>query len=412
MRPELQCARDSLKADKFRGMGDPLSKGKAVLSAQDERQQLEADKFEIGTLRAQLEEDRKWFEYSKQLVLGDRAGKPLESSSEVDDVVVLNVGGEALLEVQRSTLCVFESSHLANLFSGSWEQRLSRDAKGHIFIDARADAFVPLIEFLRQCRLERTLAAASEVAHTAPNGSGPSGPPELQFWRVPLPTFERQANTEAFSLLLRYYGLDRFVRGGFAGPAVLLDDSVAPVTPEQSKAEAPIARSPTSAPEAREVLQPSPCRSRAASVKRSPFPPAASRTSESSTASAGLKRSTVRPPAAAASPGRRTSHRVASPKSRTFQSPPRLSEEKEVVSPPQRRAEHRRTAAASTELRGPATEARKAARGSEVVIVNTMRTRSQATTKVAAGASSQRGRGKAREAEVDGTGQHTEVGTG
>lgn len=411
--PELQRARDSLKADKIRGTEDPSPNGKAVLlSARDERQQLEADKFEVGTLRAQLEQDRKWFEYSKQLVLGDRAGRPLESSSEVDGVVVLNVGGEALVEVQRSTLCVFEGSHLADLFSGSWEQRLPRDAKGHLFIDARADAFVPLIEFLRQCRFERTVAAATEAAHAASNGLGPGSTLEPQLWRVPVPTFERQAAVEAFAVLLRYYGLDRFVHGGFAGPGAVPDEGVALATAEQCQGRTPTARSPAAAPETHEAVQPSPCRSRAPGNRRSPSPPSACRASESSTLSTGSKRSPVRAPALAAYPGRRTSHRGASPKSRASRSSPRVSDEKEVTLPPQRRAERRSAVAASTERRNLAAEARRAARGSEVVTVNAMSTRSQAATKVGTGTGGQRVRGKAREAEADGIGQNWEAGHG
>lgn len=410
MSPELQRARDSLKAGKVRGTDDPSPNGKSVvLSARDERQQLEADKFEVGTLRAQLEEDRKWFEYSKQLVLGDRAGRPLENSSEVHGVVVLNVGGEALVEVQRSTLCVFEGSHLADLFSGSWEQSLPRDAKGHLFIDARADTFVPLIEFLRQCRFERTVAAATEAARIASHGLGPSGPPEPQLWRVPLPAFEQQTAVEAFALLLRYYGLDRFVRGGFAGPGAALDESVASVTAEQCQGRAPAAKVPA-VPDAHEVVQLSPSRSRAPGDRRSPSPPTASRTSESSTLSAGSKRLPMRAPAMAASPGRHTSHRGASPKSRASRSSPRVSDEKDVTLPPQRRAERRSAVPASTERRNPVAEARRAARGSEVVTVNALGTRSQAATKVGNGAGGQRGRGKARETQADGIGQNLEVG--
>merc|ERR1712194_697342 len=93
-----------------------------------------------------------------------------EDKSNDDPMVLLNVGGEVTLEVHLSTLRCFEGSHLAELFTGAWETKLPRDPQGRIFIDCRSDLFVQLVNFLRQCRLERNLAA-SVVANSG--GAGP-----------------------------------------------------------------------------------------------------------------------------------------------------------------------------------------------------------------------------------------------
>eukprot|EP00747_Dinoflagellata_sp_TGD_P100972 gnl/TRDRNA2_/TRDRNA2_168204_c0_seq1.p1 gnl/TRDRNA2_/TRDRNA2_168204_c0~~gnl/TRDRNA2_/TRDRNA2_168204_c0_seq1.p1 ORF type:complete len:677 (+),score=130.89 gnl/TRDRNA2_/TRDRNA2_168204_c0_seq1:194-2032(+) len=185
-----------------------------VAQLAEERSQLEAERKEIEKMRLQLDADRRAFEISRNLSLGVPQAKtviapngvPIMTTSPANDtIVMLNIGGEVLLEVQRSTLMVFEGSHLANLFAGQWERQLPRDFKGRIFFDCRADAFVPLLEFLRQCRLEQRLAAATAAS---------SGRPVR--WRVTLPKLEKEEQQDAFERSLKYFGLESFVQGDAA----------------------------------------------------------------------------------------------------------------------------------------------------------------------------------------------------
>lgn len=49
-------------------------------------------------------------------------------------IVNLNVGGEKMSTL-RTTLTVVEGSLLATMFSGKWEDKLTKDANGCIFLD-------------------------------------------------------------------------------------------------------------------------------------------------------------------------------------------------------------------------------------------------------------------------------------
>lgn len=181
-----------------------------------ERARLEAERDELVRMRAQLDHERQLFETTKKTSLrrstsngsGPHCGKADEE--DVDCVIHLNVGGEASLEVQRSTLRIFEGSYLADLFTGSWDTELPRDSEGRIFMDCRATTFLPLVEFLRQCRLERNLVAASNFVEDHADGR----------WKVALPKFDDPEEAEAFMRTLRFFGLERFVSGGFASGSV------------------------------------------------------------------------------------------------------------------------------------------------------------------------------------------------
>ena len=51
-----------------------------------------------------------------------------------DDIIHLNVSG-VKLTTKRSTLCQVESSLLASMFSGRWEDCVQRDQDGVVFLD-------------------------------------------------------------------------------------------------------------------------------------------------------------------------------------------------------------------------------------------------------------------------------------
>merc|ERR1712232_1443686 len=103
--------------------------------------------------------------------------------------------GEVVMAVQRSTLLTFEGSRLADLFQDSAASELSRDRQGRIMIDSSADVFVPLVNLLRQCRLERSRVPGE--------------------WRVPLPRFRDSRLDEKFRKVMQEYGLSKFVRNDY-----------------------------------------------------------------------------------------------------------------------------------------------------------------------------------------------------
>ena len=95
------------------------------------------------------------------------------------DVLRLNVGGSTKIAVLRRVLTQFEDSVLASMFSGRWDDSLTKDEDGHVFLDHDPDVFLKLINFLRMVDQKRR----SDVD-------------------VPLPTADFE-----FCWLLEYYGL-------------------------------------------------------------------------------------------------------------------------------------------------------------------------------------------------------------
>ena len=65
-----------------------------------------------------------------------------------DDIINLNVGGKKIT-TKRSTLCQVKGSLLASMFSGRWEDSLSRDENGRIFFDWNPQHFILILEYLR-----------------------------------------------------------------------------------------------------------------------------------------------------------------------------------------------------------------------------------------------------------------------
>ena len=76
-----------------------------------------------------------------------------------DDIINLNVGGKKMT-TKRSTLCQVEGSLLASMFSGRWEDSLTRDEDGRIFFDFNPQYFVYILDYLRA----RTIATAENPA--------------------------------------------------------------------------------------------------------------------------------------------------------------------------------------------------------------------------------------------------------
>jgi hypothetical protein len=108
--------------------------------------------------------------------------------------VLINIGGEVVMEVQRATFQTFEGTHIADMFKDDSESKskLHRDGHGRIMIDCTASVFVPLVNLLRSCRLAQS------------RGSGG--------FSVPLPCFQDRKLNEDFRKALLEYGLAQFVR--------------------------------------------------------------------------------------------------------------------------------------------------------------------------------------------------------
>lgn len=79
------------------------------------------------------------------------------------ELLELNVGGASLF-VKREILTQFPGSGLAELFSGRWDEKLLRDAKGCIFLDIDPDAFKRIVIFLQQSKSDET-KTSNDISH-------------------------------------------------------------------------------------------------------------------------------------------------------------------------------------------------------------------------------------------------------
>ena len=115
-----------------------------------------------------------------------------------DDFIEIDVGGK-IIRVLRSTLCLAPDTMLAYMFSGRWDDRLTRDNDGHVLLDHDPELIEIIINFLRKKKRE-----------------DPSNP-------VQSPPKVREEKKEDFISLLDYYGLSDF----FYPPPVLLPLDIA-----------------------------------------------------------------------------------------------------------------------------------------------------------------------------------------
>lgn len=102
-----------------------------------------------------------------------------------DDVFCLNVG-DTKMHVKRRTLKA-GGGLLETMFSGRWDENLSRDSDGNVFLDHRPEVFAILILFLRDKAHETT----SEI---------PVGSPKVE-----------DSLKASFYQLVNYYGLTSVV---------------------------------------------------------------------------------------------------------------------------------------------------------------------------------------------------------
>mmetsp|Transcript_97001 Transcript_97001/g.222227 ORF Transcript_97001/g.222227 Transcript_97001/m.222227 type:complete len:230 (+) Transcript_97001:13-702(+) len=128
-----------------------------VAQAQEDlRQQRSTWLSELESERQQLRD-----EYEAKHLALERRERELERIAEsmrrydgqMNDVVAVNVGGE-IFGVKRSTLCIFEDTYLAHLFSGRWDENIERDQSGNYFLDFDPETFRVVVNFLRDKRIE------------------------------------------------------------------------------------------------------------------------------------------------------------------------------------------------------------------------------------------------------------------
>lgn len=127
-----------------------LKKDRHVL--QCERAEFEE---EAESLRSRVESERQKIqedaEYVRNELEQERCRMVSEHVSHLD-IIGLNMGGEKTVQVKRSLLTMYEDSFLAAMFSGRWEDQITRDKHGNVFFDEPPEVMMPLIEWLRECR--------------------------------------------------------------------------------------------------------------------------------------------------------------------------------------------------------------------------------------------------------------------
>ncbi|KAK3270957.1 hypothetical protein CYMTET_20671 [Cymbomonas tetramitiformis] len=102
-----------------------------------------------------LDEERQALHQSSQALAKERSllekEKAEMTSKNINqgDVIELNVGGENFAASRRTLLCAPTDSYFHALFSGRWEESLSRDSQGRVFLDINPDIFRVLLSHLR-----------------------------------------------------------------------------------------------------------------------------------------------------------------------------------------------------------------------------------------------------------------------
>lgn len=154
---EAVAATMETAAAAFRDWEEDLQRREAKLAAS--REELEQDRAtfeqEVQDIRSNLERERRNLQADAERAREDFEEERRRMVSDhilPSDIIGLNMGGEKTVQVKRSLLTQFESSFLASMFSGRWEDQISRDKNGNVFFDEPPEVLMPLIEWLRECR--------------------------------------------------------------------------------------------------------------------------------------------------------------------------------------------------------------------------------------------------------------------
>lgn len=116
------------------------------------RQELEQERAALWAERCRVDEERSAVEARERALEEEKS--LMQGLRLMDDVLQLNVGGKEVCAVRRATLCIAGESMLSSMFSGRWDDALTKDTDGRIFIDSTPELFMPLLDFLRQKCIE------------------------------------------------------------------------------------------------------------------------------------------------------------------------------------------------------------------------------------------------------------------
>eukprot|EP00929_Paragymnodinium_shiwhaense_P033159 TRINITY_DN18257_c0_g1_i1.p1 TRINITY_DN18257_c0_g1~~TRINITY_DN18257_c0_g1_i1.p1 ORF type:complete len:374 (+),score=81.39 TRINITY_DN18257_c0_g1_i1:89-1210(+) len=164
-----------------------------------------AEQEKVAAARARLQEEQGALAAERAEFEAER--ERAQRHANLGDVVKLNIGGEVKVETRRRVLCQAEHSFLCTLFSGRWEEQVTRDEEGRVFLDFSPEVFMPLLRHLR----EREMA----------------GPDDF----IDAPDIPDHAEGE-FRKMLRYLGLEDYLATVWAwnprdkGEAVQVDGRV------------------------------------------------------------------------------------------------------------------------------------------------------------------------------------------
>ncbi|CAB9513829.1 SH3KBP1-binding protein 1 [Seminavis robusta] len=122
-----------------------------------------------------------------------------------DDVIRLNVGGTSQ-SVLRRTLTQIDGSLLEAMFSGRWDEGLSKTEEGEYFIDQPIELFLPLINFLRALATKTSLVA-------------PPTPPDFSNDRTKQRDFHRMVEYYGMSLGVYPFGPTTLIHRRIQAPA-------------------------------------------------------------------------------------------------------------------------------------------------------------------------------------------------
>lgn len=138
-----------------------------------ERKELEAEKMALEKEKATIESEKAMMENAKV---------------ERSDIIEINVGGEAIIQCRRQTLCLAPDTMFTYMFSGRWKDSIPRDDKGRVFFDHDPELIRLIINHLRIKQIE--------------NPEQPVGPPKIP-----------KGKKRELICLLRYFGLFSFFFG-------------------------------------------------------------------------------------------------------------------------------------------------------------------------------------------------------
>src|SRR5690554_1332976 len=102
----------------------------------EETGKIDEEKKEVEEERSKLEEEKK----AMQKVVSPQ------------EIITLNVGG-TIFSTTREALCQVKDSLLASMFSGRWEESLTRDEEGKVFFDFDPELFRFVLSYLRTKKL-------------------------------------------------------------------------------------------------------------------------------------------------------------------------------------------------------------------------------------------------------------------